>query len=107
MPRSSVTERLFAGIESSRVALSALRRDLHAHPELSFRETRTADLIATRLGRAGLEVRTGLARTGVAGVLHGGRPGRVVMVRADIDALPIHEESDTTYRSQQPGVMHA
>jgi len=103
----SATKHMFDITDTSRAALSALRRDLHANPELSFQETRTAEVVATRLHRAGLAVRTGLARTGVVGVLRGGRPGKVVMVRADIDALPIHEESEAPYRSRQPGVMHA
>lgn len=64
-------------------------------------------MVAARLHQAGLSVRTGVARTGVVGVLRGGRPGRVVMIRADIDALPIHEETEAPYRSRQPGVMHA
>jgi metal-dependent amidase/aminoacylase/carboxypeptidase family protein len=87
--------------------LSALRRDLHAHPELAFQETRTAGLVAGRLRQAGLEVRTGVARTGVIGVLRGPRLGRTVLVRADMDALPIDEEGDAPYRSRHPGVMHA
>ncbi len=85
----------------------ALRRDLHAHPELSNREERTGRLVADRLRALGLEVRHPVARTGVVGVLRGGRPGGVVALRADIDALPIQEESDAPYQSQVPGVMHA
>lgn len=87
--------------------LSDLRRNLHAHPELAFQETRTAGLVADRLRQAGLDVRTGVARTGVIGVLRGARPGRTVLVRADMDALPIDEEGDAPYRSRHPGVMHA
>jgi amidohydrolase len=102
-----VTERLFATIQSRRQDLVDLRRDLHAHPELAFHETRTAGLIAARLRSAGLEVRPGVARTGVVATLHGRRPGRSILVRADIDALPIHEASDVPYRSQSPGAMHA
>ena len=93
----------------------AWRRDIHAHPELSNRETRTAALVAEQLRRLGLEVRTGVAHTGVVGVLRGGRPGRVVALRADMDALPVTEEVDvpfvsharTTYNGQDVGVMHA
>jgi amidohydrolase len=87
--------------------LVSWRRDIHQHPELAFRETRTADLVAQALSGLGLEVRTGVARTGVVGLLHGGRPGPVVMLRADMDALPIQENSDAPYASQAPGVMHA
>jgi amidohydrolase len=83
------------------------RRDLHQHPELAFRETRTAALVAAVLGELGLEVRIGVGRTGVVGLLQGGRPGPTVMLRADMDALPIQEISDTPYASQVPGVMHA
>ncbi len=87
--------------------LVSWRRDLHQHPELAFQETRTADLVAKTLRELGMEVRTGVARTGVAGVLRGGRPGAVVMLRADMDALPVQEISDAPYASEAPGVMHA
>ena len=83
------------------------RRYLHAHPELAFQEHETARFIAERLRSHGLEVRAGVARTGVVGLLRGGRPGRTVLLRADIDALPIQEENDVAYRSQRAGVMHA
>jgi amidohydrolase len=84
-----------------------VRRDLHAHPELSNREERTGALVAERLRELGLEVRYPVAKTGVVGVLRGGVPGGVVALRADLDALPIEESGDATYRSQTPGVMHA
>jgi metal-dependent amidase/aminoacylase/carboxypeptidase family protein len=87
--------------------LIALRRDLHAHPELSFQEHRTAALVADRLQMAGLEVQTGIAQTGVIGVLRGGKPGKTLALRADIDALPITEGSAVPYRSENPGAMHA
>jgi amidohydrolase len=85
----------------------AVRRDLHAHPELSNREERTGRMVAERLRALGLDVRHPVARTGVVGVLRGGRPGGVVALRADIDALPIQEAGDAPYKSQVPGVMHA
>lgn len=93
----------------------AWRRDLHAHPELSNRETRTAKVVADHLRMLGIEVREGVARTGVVGVLRGGRPGPVVALRADMDALPVTEEVDVPFRStakatfagQTVGVMHA
>jgi amidohydrolase len=85
----------------------AVRRDLHAHPELSNREERTGRLVAEKLRALGLEVRYPVARTGVVGVLRGGRPGRVVALRADMDALPITEKNDVPYRSTTEGVMHA
>lgn len=87
--------------------LSDLRRDFHAHPELGFEETRTSGVIAQYLMALGLEVRTGLARTGVVGTLHGDRPGRTIMLRADMDALPVRELNEVVYRSTVPGVMHA
>ena len=87
--------------------LVAWRRDLHAHPELSFHEVRTSALVADVLSQLGYELRTGVARTGVVALLHGGRPGPTVMLRADMDALPIQEVSEAPYASQTPGVMHA
>jgi amidohydrolase len=86
--------------------LVTVRRALHAYPELSNREERTGRLIAERLRAQGLEVRYPVAKTGVVGVLRGG-PGPVVALRADIDALPIEEKTDLSFRSQVKGVMHA
>lgn len=91
------------------------RRDLHAHPELSNRETRTAELVAKRLRALGLEVRTGVGVTGVVGLLRGARPGRTVGLRADMDALPVTEQTDVPFKSkvtaqfrgETVGVMHA
>ena len=93
----------------------AWRRDLHQHPELGNRETRTAKLITDHLKHLGLKVQTGVAHTGVVALLEGGRPGPTVAVRADIDALPVTEKTDvpfrshvtTTYRGETVGVMHA
>ncbi len=85
----------------------AQRRDFHRHPEVAFEETRTAGIIAERLEALGLNVRRGVAHTGVVAVLAGAQPGRTVLVRADIDALPIHDEKDVPYRSQVAGKMHA
>jgi amidohydrolase len=87
--------------------LIALRRDLHRHPELGFAEKRTAALVAERLHRAGLTVRTGVAGTGVVAVLHGDRPGRTIAWRADMDALPLEEAVDLPFRSTVAGAMHA
>jgi amidohydrolase len=87
--------------------LVAWRRDLHRHPELSFQEVRTSGIVAPTLSALGYEVRTGVARTGVVALLHGGRPGPTVMLRADMDALPIQEISEASYASERPGVMHA
>src|SRR6058998_331947 len=86
----------------------ALRRDFHRHPELSFQEHRTAQIIAERLHAAGLEVRTNIGgTTAVMGILHGDRPGRTIAWRADIDALPLTEILDAPFTSGTPGVMHA
>ena len=94
-------------IDRRRDELVKVRRDFHRHPELSFEERRTAEIIAEHLHAAKLEVRTGLARTGVVGVLHGDRPGRTIAWRADIDALPLTEVLDAPFASGTPGVMHA
>jgi amidohydrolase len=91
------------------------RRDIHQHPELGNREFRTSKLIADRLKQLGIEVRTPIAHTGVVGILRGGKPGRVVGLRADMDALPVTEQVDlpfkstvrSTYNGQEVGVMHA
>jgi amidohydrolase len=84
------------------------RRYLHQHPELGFQEHETARFIAERLRAIGVdEVRTGVGKTGVVGILRGGKPGKVVALRADMDALPVTEENDVDYKSQNAGVMHA
>jgi amidohydrolase len=91
------------------------RHDIHQHPELSYQEVETAKRVAAELQKLGLEVRTGVAKTGVVGVLRGGKPGPVVAVRADMDALPVVEATDfpfrstvrTTYQGVDVGVAHA
>ncbi len=88
-----------------RDALVATRRDLHQHPELGFLETRTSALVADRLKGLGYEVTTGVGRTGVVAVKAG--RGRCVMLRADMDALPVDEANDVPYKSRHPGQMHA
>lgn len=88
-------------------ALTETRRDIHAHPELGNAEHRTGRLVAERLRRLGIEVRHPVAKTGVVGILKGARPGKVVALRADLDALPIQERNDVPYKSQNPGVKHA
>jgi len=95
-------------VESLRPQLIAQRRDFHMHPELSNREVRTARVVAERLQALGFdEVKTGVARHGIVAVLKGGKPGGVVAVRADMDALPILETNDVPYKSRTPGVKHA
>jgi amidohydrolase len=83
------------------------RRDFHQHPELAFKETRTAHIVAEELQAMGMEVQTGIGKTGVVGLLEGASDGPTVLVRADMDALPIQTELNTDYASQTPGVMHA
>jgi amidohydrolase len=84
-----------------------LRRDLHAHPELGFETHRTAEVVATAVRQLGFDVRTGVGGTGVVAELRGARPGPCLLLRADMDALPIHEETGLPFASQHPGVMHA
>src|SRR5215216_5193924 len=84
------------------------RRDLHRHPELAFQEHRTAGIVAERLAAAGYEVRTGIAETGVVGTLRGqAGDGPTLLLRADMDALPIVEECGHDFVSRHQGVMHA
>jgi amidohydrolase len=89
-------------------ALTAIRRDIHAHPELGFEETRTAALVAARLRDWGLEVTEGVGRLGVVGTLRGRRPGQgAIGLRADMDALAVTERTGLPYASANPGRMHA
>lgn len=115
-PVAGAAETSVEGMIDARLAhITALRRDIHEHPELSNRETRTAKLIAGELKKLGYEVHTGIAHTGVIGVLKGGKPGPRLAIRADIDALPVTEEVDLPfasrakgeYQGKQVGVMHA
>jgi amidohydrolase len=95
--------------------LIAIRQDIHCHPELAFQETRTSGIVADYFRKLGLEVRTGFAKTGVLGILRGGKPGPIVAMRGDMDALPITEETDLPFASKdrtildgrEVGVMHA
>jgi len=92
-----------------RAQLVATRRDLHQHPELGFEETRTSTLVAERLRSLGFEVKSGVGKTGVVAVRAGGASDhpRCVLLRADMDALPVEETNDVPYRSKHPGKMHA
>ena len=93
----------------------AWRRDFHQHPELSNREVRTAKIVAEHLRKLGLPVETGIAHTGVVGLLKTGQPGPTIALRADMDALPVVERTDvpfrstakSNYRGEEVGVMHA
>ena len=87
--------------------LIEMRRDLHRHPELAFEEVRTAGIVAAELARLGIPHRTGVGKTGVVGVIEGGRPGPTLALRADMDALPIHEETGLDFASTVAGRMHA
>jgi amidohydrolase len=106
---------LSAAVKNVEGRVIAIRRDLHAHPELSNRETRTSQVVAARLRELGLEVKTGIALTGVAALLRGARPGPTIALRADMDALPVAEQTDvpfkskvtTQFRGETVGVMHA
>lgn len=104
--RMRTVETVLAPLEAGMPDLEALYEDLHRHPELAFEETRTAGEAARRLGSYGYEVTTGIAGTGVTGVLRNGE-GPVVLLRADMDALPVRELSGLPYASTADGVMHA
>jgi amidohydrolase len=84
-----------------------LRRDFHRFPELGFQERRTASIVAHELAALGLELRTGIAETGIVALIEGKQPGPVVLLRFDMDALPIQEQTGAEYASQNSGVMHA
>ncbi|MBL8160721.1 MAG: amidohydrolase [Anaerolineae bacterium] len=96
-----------AEAEALRQQLINWRRDFHQHPELAFEEYRTAGIVAEELNRLGLEVQTGVGQTGVVGLLEGAHDGPTVLVRADMDALPILEENDFPFKSTVAGKMHA
>jgi amidohydrolase len=100
-------DRITALIETLQPRVIATRRDLHRIPETGFNEVKTAAYVAERLAALGLAVKTGVARTGVVGLLDTGRPGPTLMIRADMDALPIAEETGLEFASTHPGVMHA
>jgi len=87
--------------------LRSIRRDIHQHPELGMQETRTAALIAEHLRNLQIEVQTGVAGTGVVGLLRGSKPGKTVALRADIDALPMQDQKDCSYASENTGVAHS
>lgn len=106
----SQSDNLKSDIDELVPDLVAMRRDLHEHPELAFEEVRTSGIVAQRLRTMGLEVRTNIAKTGVVGLLRGGASksgAKTIAIRADMDALPIHEMNDLNYRSTIEGKMHA
>src|SRR6266567_2931264 len=106
----SQSDHLKSDIDELVPDMVAMRRDLHEHPELAFEEVRTSGIVAQRLRTMGIEVQTGVAKTGVVGLLRGGisKPGaKTIAIRADMDALPIQEMNDINYRSTIDGKMHA
>ena len=100
-------ERIRSAAAALEPRLVSLRRDIHAHPELAFEETRTAGIVAAELARLGIPHRTGVGGTGVLGFIEGGRPGPTLAVRADMDALPIRERTGLPFASTADGKMHA
>jgi hippurate hydrolase len=98
---------LIEPILADAAAITALRREIHAHPELCFQEVRTADLIANALTDWGIPIHRGMGTTGVVGIVKNGTSNRAVGLRADIDALPMTEHNHFPHRSQHPGKMHA
>jgi amidohydrolase len=112
---TTLDQRIDAAAKNVEPQVIACRRDIHEHPELGNRETRTSKIVADRLRELGIEVKTPVAHTGVIGILRGGKPGRVVALRADMDALPVVEQVDlpfkstvrTTFNGHEVGVMHA
>ncbi|MDD2990258.1 MAG: M20 family metallopeptidase [Zoogloea sp.] len=98
---------LLEKLRADQAEISAIRRDIHAHPELAFEEHRTAAIVAERLRALGIETHTGVGKTGVVGVLRAGTRGRMIGLRADMDALPIQEKNDFNHHSRIPGRMHA
>src|SRR5215467_3933339 len=106
----SESDSLKAEIDELVPDMVAMRRDLHEHPELAFEEVRTSGIVAQRLRALGLEVQTGIAKTGVVGLLRGTAQqgsSKTLALRADMDALPVHELNEIDYRSKVDGKMHA
>ncbi len=99
--------KILDSIATQAAAITALRRDLHAHPELCFEEHRTADVVAAKLEEWGIPVHRGLGKTGVVGILRHGSSARAIGLRADMDALPVHEVNTFAHASRHTGKMHA
>ncbi len=106
-PRADPLQLVADSVRDQRDRMIDLRRDIHAHPELSLEERRTTALVADELTRCGIELRPGPTETGAVGALAGGRPGATVLLRADIDALPVNEETGLPFASTVDGAMHA
>jgi metal-dependent amidase/aminoacylase/carboxypeptidase family protein len=102
-----INRRIATAVDQRTSELVALRRALHQHPELAFEEHETAKAVAAFLSRLGLKYKSGVGRTGVVALIEGARPGKTVGIRADMDALPIQEQTGLPFASQVPGKMHA
>ena len=100
-------QQLFEKLNSAYEDMVVIRRHLHMHPELSFKEEKTAQYIHDFYAEIGIEVRAGVGGNGVVARVKGGRPGKTVALRADFDALPIQDEKEVPYKSTVPGVTHA
>ena len=98
---------LIESIVTNAASMAAIRRDLHAHPELCFQEVRTADVVAAKLSEWGIPIHRGLGTTGVVGIVKAGNSDRAIVLRADMDALPMQEFNTFAHASQHPGKMHA
>lgn len=98
---------LFESLKKYYSEMVEIRRYLHQHPEVSFKEYKTAEYIANYYKRLGIEIQTNVGGNGIVAKINGGRPGKTVALRADFDALPIQDEKDVPYKSTVPGVMHA
>ena len=106
-PSSVDLSRIRLAIRSLQPELVEWRRRLHQQPELGFQEKQTAEFVSQKLQKWGIEHQTNIAKTGVVATIDSGKPGRVLAIRADMDALPIQEENEVDYRSQHDGIMHA
>ncbi len=102
-----LNSKVLAELMAQAPGIAAVRRDIHAHPELSFEEWRTADLVAQKLTEWGIPIHRGLGKTGVVGILKNGTSDRAIGLRADMDALPVQEFNKFDHSSQHPGKMHA
>ncbi len=98
---------IISQLDACKDEMTTWRRDIHAHPELAFEEHRTARIVAEKLASFGMEIETGIAGTGVVGILKKGTSERAVGLRADLDALPINEANNFEHASRHPGKMHA
>src|SRR5512141_1181444 len=107
LPADGAAMQIIESILADAAGIAAVRRDIHAHPELCFEELRTSDVIAKQLGDRGIPVHRGLGKTGVVAILKNGSSERAVGLRADMDALPMTEHNQFAHASKHPGKMHA